>query len=477
MNQLQRKIGLWTAVSIVAGSVIGSGIFMKPALMASQLGSPGVLLLVWVVAGILSLFGALIMAEVATLLPETGGQFVFIKEMYSDFMAYLLGWAAFIVINTGGVAAIAFIFSKYFEFFFPLPRFSPEMEQSLVLHIPFIGNILPLEDFGVKSLTILLIVFLSYINYRSVSSSNSLQVIFTFAKVAALIFLVVAIFCSGKGDPGNFIQPSSNFSLSGFPLAVGFIAATSGAFAAYDGWGNLASVAGEIINPAKNIARSFIIGMFLCMGVYLLVNVAYLFVMNVDTMAGSKLVAANALQISVGGIAAGLISAMIMISCFGASNVNVMACPRITFTMARNGYFFNWAGKVHPRFQTPGNAIWLHAAWSSLLVISGSFDMLTDMFVFVSWLFYGIIAVGLFILRRKMKDKPRTYKVWGYPIVPAVFIMFTAFFLCLTVYNDVKNYVEGKTPIINSLLGLGLTLAGIPLYFYFKRRRRELIEN
>jgi APA family basic amino acid/polyamine antiporter len=148
-----------------------------------------------------------------------------------------------------------------------------------------------------------------------------------------------------------------------------------------------------------------------------------------------------------------------------------MATPRITFAMARDGLFFKWAGRVHPRFQTPGNALWLHAGWSCLLVISGSFDMLTDMFVFVSWMFYGIIAIGLFNLRRKFKDVPRVYKVWGYPIVPALFILFACFYLCLTVYNDVGNYINGKTPIINSLLGLGLTLAGVPLYFYFKRRR------
>ena len=464
-------------MSIVAGSVIGSSIFMKPALMASQLGSPQVLLLVWIVAGIFSLFGAMITAEVSAMLPETGGQFVFLKEMYSDFMAYLLGWAAFIVINTAGVAAIAFIFSRYFEYFVALPKLSPDIESSLVIHIPFIGKIFPLQDIGVKALTILLIIFLTFINYRSISSSNRVQVIFTAAKVAALIFLVFAIFCSGNGDPSHFIKQSSSVSLTGFPLAVAFIAATSGAFAAYDGWGNLASVAGEIINPGKNIARSFLIGMLLCIGVYILVNLAYLYVMDVDQMSGSKLVAADALKISVGQIAAGLISAMIMVSCFGATNVNVMACPRITFAMANDGFFFSWAGKVHPRFQTPGNALWLHAVWSSLLVVSGSFDMLTDMFVFVSWVFYAIIAIGLFILRRKMKDHPRPYKVWGYPVVPALFILFTVFYLCLTVYNDVKNYTEGKSPVINSLLGLGLTLLGVPFYFYFRRKRGSRIEN
>src|SRR5207237_1384699 len=202
----------------------------------------------------------------------------------------------FIVINTAGVAAIAFIFSRYFEYFIPLPHFSAGTERSVLLHIPFIGDIFPLQDFGVKSLTILLILFLTYINYRSVNSINRLKVI------------------------------------------------------------------------------------------YLLVNAAYIYIMNVDAIAASKLVAANALEVSVGSMAAGLISAMIMVSCFGATSVNVMACPRITFAMARDGIFFKWAGRVHPRFQTPGNALWLHAGWSSLLVVSGSFDMLTDMFVFVSWI-------------------------------------------------------------------------------------------
>ena len=216
----------------------------------------------------------------------------------------------------------------------------------------------------------------------------------------------MAIFCSGNGSTAHFFEQSSTISLTGFPLAVGFIAATSGAFAAYDGWGNLASVAGEIINPGKNIAKSFIVGMLICMGVYLLVNLAYLYVMNVDAMAGTKLVAASALQISVGGIAAALISAMIMVSCFGATNVNVMACPRVTFAV--------WPGRD---FSSTGPERFIHVFKLRERVVascnlefttrsSGSFDMLTDMFVFVSWIFYAIIA-RLFILRKKEGHRGR----------------------------------------------------------------------
>ena len=440
--------------------------------MASQLGSPGLILLVWLVAGIFSLFGAMIMAEVAAMIPATGGQFVFLQKMYGNFMGYLLGWAAFIVINTGGVAAIAFIFSTYLEYFIELPRFAPEIERSFVLHVPFIGDIFPLQNFGVKSLTILLIIFLSFINTRNVKEGNVVQVIITIAKVATLAFLVGALLFSGKGNISHFTENSSSFSLSGFPLAVAFIAATSGAFAAYDGWGNLASVAGEIKDPGRNISRSFIIGMFICMGIYLLVNIAYIYIMNMDEMSASKLVAADALEKGMGGIAAGLISAMIMISCLGATNANVMAPPRITFAMANDGYFFRWAGKVKESTNTPANAIWLHAIWASILVISGSFDMLTEMFVFVTWIFYVVIAVGLIVLRTKMKNEERPYKVWGYPIVPILFILFGAYFLYLTVYNDVNNYLLGKSAFINSLFGLALTAAGVPLYWYFKGKRR-----
>ena len=388
-------------------------------------------------------------------------------------MGYLLGWAAFIVINTGGVAAIAFIFSTYFEYFVELPRFSPEIEKSLVLHIPFLGDIFPLHNFGVKSLTILLIVILSFLNTRNVKEGNVVQIVMTVAKVAALVFLVGALLFSGKGDISHFTQNSSTFSLTGFPLALAFIAATSGAFAAYDGWGNLASVAGEITNPGKNISRSFIIGMMICMGIYMLANVAYIYIMSMDEMAASKLVAADALEKGMGGIAAALISAMITLSCLGATNANVMAPPRITFAMANDGYFFRWAGKVKQNTNTPANAIWLHAVWACILVISGSFDMLTEMFVFVTWIFYVVIAVGLMLLRRKMKDEHRPYKVWGYPVVPILFILFGGYFLYLTVYNDVNNYLLGKSQFINSVFGLVLTAVGIPLYWYFRRERGE----
>ena len=468
--QLERKLGLWTCVSIVVGSVIGSGIFMKPATMAAQTGSPMILLAVWIIAGIVSLFGGMINAEIGTILPNTGGQYIYFRHMYGDFFAFLYGWASFIVINTASIAAIAFVFAQYSEYFIQLPRLSPGTENSVSLSIPFIGKIFPLQNIGVKSLAIILILIFTSINYYSVKAGGAVQVFFSVLKVAALILLVLAIFFSGNGSIQNFFTGSAKRDGSYWGVVSGFIAATSGALAAYDGWNNLGFVAGEINNPKKNIPRGLLIGLGVCIFMYLLTTQAYLYMLPVDELAKSPLVAADALNAALGVAAGGLIAVMVMVSTSGATNGNILPSARVTFAMATERKFFSWAGKVHPRFHTPGNALCLQGAWSCLFVVSGSFDMLTDMFVFVTWIFYGFAGYGIFILRKKMPDVVRPYKVWGYPIVPIVFILFAAFYFAVTLFNDVSNYINGKSQFINSGFGLLLTLAGVPLYWYFKKK-------
>jgi APA family basic amino acid/polyamine antiporter len=208
---------------------------------------------------------------------------------------------------------------------------------------------------------------------------------------------------------------------------------------------------------------------------YVLTNVAYLYMLNVDEMSHSKLVASDALFKVMGAAGGGFIALLVMISTLGAVNGNVLPCARITFAMGEENHFFKWAGKVHPRFNTPGNALWLQGIWSCLFVVTGSFDMLTDMFVFITWIFYGFAGVGVFVLRNRMPDAPRPYKVWGYPVVPGIFVAFTLFYFVVTIYTDVVNYMEGRTPIINSVLGLLLTFAGIPLYWYLKIKKRKAV--
>jgi basic amino acid/polyamine antiporter, APA family len=468
--KLAASIGFWTCISIVVGGIIGSGIFMKPAVMASQLGSPELLLAVWVGAGIMVLFGALSNCEVAAMMPETGGQFIFFKAMYGDFFAFLYGWAAFAVFNTAGNASIAYVLGTYTEYFITLPRFDADVEKSIRLTIPFVGTIFPLQNFGVKSVTIFIVVLLTVINYRSTRSGGNVQVVFTFLKVLAIAIIVIGLFFSGKGHWPNLFEDSNVIVPAGWGFITAIVAATSGAFWGYDGWNNITFVAGEIKDPQRNIPKSLMLGLTVCIVTYALVTLAYEYIMPIDQLAKSAVVASDAAMIVMGATGGGIIAAMVIISTFGATNANVLATARVTFAMAQDKQFFAFAGKVHPRFQTPANALWLQAIWTCILVISGSFDMLTDMLIFVSWLFYGMSALGVFVLRRKMPDRERPYKVWGYPFVPAIFVGFTFVFLAATLANDIYLYASGQTMMINSLLGLLLTALGIPFYWYFKNR-------
>jgi APA family basic amino acid/polyamine antiporter len=471
-SSLARKIGFWSATSVIIGSIIGSGVFMKPSSMAEQLGSPVWLTIVWVVAGLFSLFGALVYAELGAMMPETGGNYVYFRKMFGNFTAFLYGWAAFSVINTAAVAAIAFVCADYANYFLHLPVFSGEVVKANVWHIPFIGDLYPLQNFGVKMLAVALVLALTFLNYLSVKAGSYLQVVSTFLKIAVIGALVFGIFFSGQGSLQNFVHADA--PKHGGALLNGIIAAMTGAFFAYDGWINIASMAGEVKQPQKNIPRSLWLGVFICIVVYVLVNQAYLYVLPVEKVASSGLVAADAIAVALGNTGGAIIAAMIAVCTFGALNGNVMATTRITYAMGKDKIFAAWAGKEHPKFQTPGNALWLHAVWTWVFIVSGSFDMLADMFVFITWIAYGLGAVGIFMLRRKMPAADRPYKIWGHPMVTILFIAFTAFYLVTTVYIDVSNYLDKGQPVINSLLGLLLTTTGIPFYYYYRWKYKRV---
>jgi APA family basic amino acid/polyamine antiporter len=469
----QQSIGFKAATAVVVGSIIGSGIFMKPAVMAAQVGSPIWLTVVWIVAGIFSLFGALIYAELGCMFPQTGGLYVYLRLMYGDFVAFLYGWAGFTVINTASVAAIAFVCAQYADFFIHLPRFTPAAEQAVVWHIPFLGNLYPLANMGVKSLAIALVLGLTAVNYLSVRAGSALQLVSTGIKIVVVTLLVAGIFYSGKGTTANFINPSSH-PPQGWGLLGGLIAALTGAFMSYDGWINITFLGGELRNPQKNMFRSLATGVALCIIVYLLVNQAYLYVLPVDKMAASPLVASDAIAVALGETSGAIVAALIVICTFGAINGNTMATARVTYAMGKDGLFIPFTGKEHPRFHTPGNALWLHGIWAAFLVISGSFDMLADMFTFVTWAVYLLGAIGIMLLRKRMPHQPRPYRVWGYPVVPWLFIAFAAFYVVSTIWNDVNNYINGRVPVINSLLGLSVTALGVPVYWYFRRKEKEV---
>ena len=469
--KLKPAFGLWTAVSIVIGSIIGSGIFMKPASMALQLGSPELLIIVWIVAGIITLFGALSNAEVATMFPETGGQYVFFQKMYGDFFAFLFGWSGFAIINTAGVASIAYVLSTYMEYFIHLPRLDAMTEHAIDIYIPMIGHIFPLENIGVKGLTVLVVILLSAVNSRSSTLGGNMSVVMTGLKLGAIVMVISGILFSGEGNSLHFFQNSTLIQPQGWALLGALAAATSGAFWGYDGWINLGYVAGELQNPQRNIPKSLFIGVLVCIITYVLINLAYLYVLPIDSLAGSPMVASDAMKIAFGTFGGGLIALIVILSTFGTTHNNILSTTRVSFAMACDGQFFKTFGKVHPGFATPSNAIWIHGIWTSVLVFSGSFDTLTDMLIFVSFLFYGMSALGIFILRRKMPLAIRPYKVWGYPVVPGIFVLFSIFYLSITLWNDISNYIEGRTVIINSLFGVFLTCIGIPLYWYFRKTK------
>jgi APA family basic amino acid/polyamine antiporter len=467
-------LGLFTTVMMVIGGVIGSGIFRKPGVMAGQVGSPEILLGVWVLAGVLTLFGALTNAEIASMIPETGGQYVYFERMYGPFFAFLYGWAVFAVMQCGSIAAVAYVFAEYATQFVKLPEFQASV-AAWSLHVPFVGDVTPLKEIGTKGLAAALIVLLTAVNYVGVRFGGIVQNIFTVAKVAAMLLLAVGAFLLPTGGAvANLTTPSAHIHLSGLALVAGIAAALQGAFWAYDGWNKLTYIAGEVKQPQRNIPLGLLWGMLVVTGIYLLMNVAYAYVLPIDQMAQSKLVAADVAERCFAG-GGRWIAAAVMISTFGTTNAIILASARVYFSMSRMNVFPRRLGNVHPRYHTPAASLVVQGIWSALLLFSGTFDTLTDTLIFVSWAFYAVGAYGVFVLRRKHPDAPRAYKVPGYPLVPWIFIIFALLYLVLTVYNDIAGYytamAAGKPALINSALGTVLVLVGTPIYFFYRARR------
>lgn len=459
---------------LVVGGVIGSGIFRKAGVMAGQLGTPELLLLVWVIAGIITLFGALTNAEIASLIPETGGQYIYFQRMYGPFFAFLYGWAIFAIIQCGSIAAVAYLFAEYAGRLIPLPELSATL-AAWSFHLPFIGDVTPFAEFGTKGLAAGLILLLTAVNYVGVRFGGLVQNIFTIAKLTAMGLLVCGAFLpSTGGSVANFTTPSATVHLSGLALCAAIAAALQGAFWAYDGWNKLTYIAGEVKQPQRNIPRALLWGMLTVTAIYVLMNVAYLYVLPVDELARSKKFFAFdvAEKIIAGG--GNWIAALVMLSTFGTTNAIIMATARVYFSMAQRNVFPRFIGNVHPRFHTPGASLVVQGGWSIALLFSGTFDTLTDTLIFVTWIFYAAGAYGVFVMRRKLPDAPRAYKVPGYPIVPWIFILFALTFLGFTAYNDFTGYREavaaGKPALINSVFGIALVLIGTPIYFFYRRR-------
>jgi APA family basic amino acid/polyamine antiporter len=443
--------------------------------MAGQIGSPELLFAVWAVAGVITLFGALVNAEIAAMIPEAGGQYAFFNRMYGAFPSYLYGWAMFAVVKCGAIASLAYVFAESAAHFIVLPELGKPMAD-FTFHLPFVGDVAPLAQIGLKAVAATLIVLLTVINYLGVKFGSMVQNIFAVAKMAALLAIIALAFSASEiGQASNLTTESANIHLEGLALAAGLAAAVQGAFWAYDGWNDVTYIAGEVRQPRRNLPRGLIIGMACVITIYLTINLAYAFVLPIDEMARSKLVAVDVIErIFAGG--GKWIAVAIMISTFGAANSNILSASRVYFSMARRNVFPAVLGVAHPRFHTPAASLLLQAGWSILLLFSGTFDTITDTLVFVSWIFYAAGAYGVFVLRRKEPATPRPYRVPGYPYLPIIFIIFAISFLMLTIYHDITSYqaavASGQSAMINCAFGSLLVLLGTPVYFFYKLKSR-----
>lgn len=460
---LLTKLGLYTAVLIVISSMIGSGVFKKAAPMAVDLQSGGILLLCWVIAGVITLIGSATNAEVAGLIAEPGGQYCYFKEMYGKAFAFLYGWSCFSVIQSASIASIAYVFAESVNAMIPLPHLSDSLES-----ISILGIFYPLQSFGVKALTIVTIIFLTTANYLGVVFGGFISNLFTTLKVIGILIIIFLGVTMSGGSVSN-IAPLGQSATAVYDSSLGLFgamfAAMLGAFWAYDGWNNIGYLGGEVKNPKRNIPLALFTGVGIVMAVYLLTNFVYLYVMPVNEIIEvakqeNTIIAVEVMRKFMGNGGAMFISILIMISTFGTTNGTILASSRIYFAMAKDHLFFRSAGNVHPVFKTPYTSLIIQGIWSCLLVLSGTFDQLTDMLIFASFIFYGAGAYGVFILRRKLKDTPRPYKAIGYPVLPLIFVLFCATLVLVTIIQNPRD----------AGIGLALVLSGVPFYAVWRKR-------
>jgi len=455
---LARRLGFTSAMMVVIGSVIGSGIFLTPQNVAATVQVPGVMLFVWVLTGILTLAGALTNAEIANEIPDAGGQYVFFRVLYGDLLAFLFGWSAFIVYQTGSIAAIAVAFARYFGYFVDLPVLPPSLEA---WQLPLIGNIHPFEAIGVKLVAIGAILLMAVINYLGVQFGGFVQNLFTSAKILAIGGIIVLSIGFGSGNAANF------FPLWGEPASGNLLTAIGVAMIAtlwsYDGWNSLTFMAGEVKNPRRTIPLALVLGTIAIIFIYVLTNIAYLYILPIEQIASSKLVAADVVESVLPGLGGGLIAAVVMVSTFGGVNATSMTTARVYYAMSADKLFFKGMEKTHPVYKTPGRALIIQAVWACILTLSGTYDQLFTYVVFAAWIFYALGAAGIFIMRRKMPNPERGYRVPLYPVVPLVFVAVATWFVVNTLLVQTAD----------SVVGALLLLAGVPFYIHWKRQIRK----
>jgi len=435
MSALRRALGLPSATALVVGTIIGSSIFVQASELTTLVPHPGLVVLAWAVAGVLTLIGALVCAELSSAFPRTGGVYVFFKEIYSPTLGFIWGWAMFWTMHSGILAAIAMVFARYAGYF------------------------VPLGDSGTKAVAMAAVLLLSAVNYRGVKHGSVLQTAFTAGKLLAVLAMIALGFAFGA--PAHEAARAASAAAGPAPGwgAGDFAVAMVAGLFAFGGWHMVTYNAEETQDPRRTIPRALLVGTLVVTACYVLLNAVYLHVLPVGVVATSTRVGADAADAVFGRGGGAAMSALVVFSTFGGLAGIVLAGPRVYFAIARDGLLFPWVGAVHPRFHTPHRAIVLQAVWACVLVGTGTYRALFTRVVYTEWIFFGLMAVGLILLRRRA-DVRRDYEVWGYPWVPLVF--------AASAFAIVANQVVQEPA--ESLTGLGLVLAGLPVYWFWARR-------
>ena len=464
-RNLVRTLGLGYVVIFVVANIIGSGVYKKIAPMAAELHSSVWILIAWIVGGIITLFGALSNAEVAGLLADTGGEFIYFKKIYNRFFAFLYGWSLFTVIQTATISSLAYVFAQSLNSIVPIPEILPSMQ-----HFTIGGVFYPFQDFGVKLVAILLILFLTSVNISGLKTGAGVSRAIMMLVFTGLGIIVIFGLGSGHTRPANFMEMSS--ITSGAVTLSSFYTAMLAAFWAYQGWVSVGFIGGEVKNPRTNIPKGIVLGVFVVIFIYLLVNITYLTLLSIPQLeqiyaSGNQIAAVEAVRSFWGSGGVLFISLLILLTTLGCTNASILTGARPYYAMAKDRLFFSGIGKLN-KANVPSNSLLWQGIWSSVLVLSGTFDQLTDMIIFAVFIFYGATSLGVFILRRKMPDAHRPYKVWGYPVVPAVFIIFCIGLIINTIIARPRE----------AAIGMTLILAGIPVYLWLQRKNaRKMISE
>jgi len=458
-RKFERSLGLGYVIVVVVGNIIGSGVYKKIAPMAAELHSAGWVLIAWIVGGLITLFGALSNAEVAGMLADTGGDFVYYKKIYNRFFAFIYGWSLFAVIQTAAISSLAYVFAQSFNSLFDLPPLFSDLSSFSIGGVFF-----PFEGFTVKLTAIVLILILTLVNIRGIKTGASVSKLILWLVFGGLFLIVAFGFTSHQANP---IQSFNFGTNTDAPITIStFFTAMLASFWAYQGWASVGFIGGEVKDAKHNIPKGIVAGVFIVIAAYLLVNVTYLSLLSIPQLeqiyqSGNQIAAIEAVRMFWGQNGALFISFLILITTLGCTNATILASARPYYAMAQEKLFFSGAGKLN-KANAPSHSLVAQGIWASVLVLSGTFDQLTDMIIFAVFIFYGATSLAVFVLRKKMPDAPRPYKVWGYPIVPAIFILF-----CIVlVFNTVLTRPR------EAIMGLTLIFSGLPVYWWLNRKNK-----